>query len=70
MKETINVEVLQKVDILLRVMSHETNLIEIPDSNGMKIVRVNSKEFGEKEGNLTTMFFEIPDNDEFCICTK
>ncbi|MBA4319732.1 MAG: hypothetical protein C0412_15130 [Flavobacterium sp.] len=70
MKENISAEVLQKVNILLKEMLPETNLVEIPDSDGMKIIRVNSKEFGEKEGDPTIMFFEIPDNDEFWIITK
>jgi len=70
MKETINPDILKKVEILLKEISAETNVAEIPDSKGMKLVRMNSEEFKKKEESLTIMFFEIPGNEDFCISTS
>jgi hypothetical protein len=68
--EKISPDVLKKVEDILKDISLEKNLVEIPDSNGLKIVRMNSKEFRERNNDVTVLFFEIPDNDYFFITTK
>lgn len=68
--EKISPDVLKKVEDILKDISLEKNLVEIPDSNGLKIVRMNSEEFRERNNDVTALFFEIPDNDYFFITTK
>ncbi|MFA5651982.1 MAG: hypothetical protein WC933_01320 [Candidatus Paceibacterota bacterium] len=67
-KETITQSLLLKAEKLLKDMTPGTNEMEIPDSNGLKIVRMDSDEFKKKQGKM--MFFEIPGNNIFCISTS
>ena len=70
MKETISPEVIKKAQTLMSTMPAQTNIIEIPGCNGLTLLRLHSEEFKKKEKEVFVMFFEIPGNDEFCICTK
>ena len=69
MEIKITPELLKNVEIILKEVTPETNLVEIPESNGLKLVRMNSEEFHKKEKDLTIMFYEIHGNKDFFIVT-
>jgi len=70
MKENISPEVLAKIEILLKDIPAETNVVEIPDASGMKVVRIKSKEFDERSKKFLVMIFRIPGHDDFVMSTE
>lgn len=70
MKETISPEVLAKIEKLLKDLPAGTNVAKIPSAGGLKIVRIKSKEFDEREKELLVMLFEIPGHDDFVMSTE
>jgi len=67
MKTTLSQEVAAAIAKMVDGMENK-DIFEVPNTNGLMLVRIGSVAYKEKENDPSIMFYEI--NDIFCVTSK